>query len=141
MVKIAPDRRAVADQPLQSLSVGDVIGLPAAGFSSGEAMRLMEEIAAQTLPPGGGYEWTAMSYQEKVVGNQMYFVFALALLLVYLVLAGQYESWFAPISVILAVPLALLGPVWCFSRCASTTISISRSASSCSSRSRRRTPS
>ena len=71
----------------------------------------MEEIAAKTLPPGTGYEWTAMSYQEKIVGNQMYFVFALALLLVYLVLAGQYESWYAPLSVILAVPLALVGPV------------------------------
>ena len=52
-----------------------------------------------------------MSYQEKIVGNQMYFVFAMALLLVYLVLAGQYESWYAPLAVILSVPLALVGPV------------------------------
>jgi HAE1 family hydrophobic/amphiphilic exporter-1 len=52
-----------------------------------------------------------MSYQEKAVGQQVYYVFALAILLVYLVLAGQYESWYAPLSVILAVPLALLGPV------------------------------
>src|SRR5438105_10301934 len=52
-----------------------------------------------------------MSYQEKLVGNQMYIVFGLALLLVYLVLAGQYESWYAPISVILAVPLSFIGPV------------------------------
>jgi HAE1 family hydrophobic/amphiphilic exporter-1 len=52
-----------------------------------------------------------MSYQEKVVGGQIYFAFGLALLLVYLVLAGQYESWYAPISVILAVPLSLLGPM------------------------------
>jgi HAE1 family hydrophobic/amphiphilic exporter-1 len=88
-----------------------IVALPAAGVSSGEAMKLMEEIAARTLPPGVGFEWTAMSYQEKLVGNQMYFVFGLALLLVYLVLAGQYESWFAPISVILAVPLSLIGPV------------------------------
>src|SRR5262249_20006944 len=50
-------------------------------------------------------------YQEKAVGNQLYYAFGLALLLVYLVLAGQYESWFAPVSVILAVPLSLLGPV------------------------------
>ena len=71
----------------------------------------MEEIARRTLPPGTGFEWSAMSYQEKLVGNQMYLVFALALLLVYLVLAGQYESWYAPISVILAVPLSLIGPV------------------------------
>ncbi len=88
-----------------------VIGLPAAGVSTGETIKLMEEIAARSLPPGAGFEWTAMSYQEKIVGNQMYFVFALALLLVYLVLAGQYENWFTPISVILAVPLSLVGPV------------------------------
>jgi hydrophobic/amphiphilic exporter-1 (mainly G- bacteria), HAE1 family len=88
-----------------------IIGLPAKGFSSGEAIRLMEENAGKTLPPGAGTEWTAMSYQEKIVGNQMYFVFAMALLLVYLVLAGQYESWFAPLSVIFSVPLALVGPV------------------------------
>ena len=57
-------------------------------------MTLMEQIAAATLPPGTGYEWTGMSYQEKIVGNQMFIVFALAMLLVYLVLAGQYESWY-----------------------------------------------
>ena len=85
--------------------------MPAAGVSTGETMKLLEEVAAKTLPPGMGYEWTALSYQEKIVGGQMYIVFALALLLVYLVLAGQYESWYTPIAVILAVPLALLGPV------------------------------
>lgn len=88
-----------------------IIGLPATGYSSGQSMTLMEEIAAKTLPQGAGFEWTAMSYQEKVVGGQIYFAFGLALLLVYLVLAGQYESWYAPISVILAVPLSLLGPM------------------------------
>jgi hydrophobic/amphiphilic exporter-1 (mainly G- bacteria), HAE1 family len=88
-----------------------VIGLPAQGYSSGQSMTLMEEIAGKTLPQGAGYEWTAMSYQEKVVGSQIYWAFGLALLLVYLVLAGQYESWYAPISVILAVPLSLLGPM------------------------------
>jgi HAE1 family hydrophobic/amphiphilic exporter-1 len=88
-----------------------VIAIPAAGVSTGDSIKLMEEIAARTLPPGTGFEWTALSYQEKIVGNQMYFVFALALLLVYLVLAGQYESWYAPVAVILAVPLSLIGPV------------------------------
>ncbi|TAI65977.1 multidrug efflux RND transporter permease subunit [Bradyrhizobium sp. Leo170] len=88
-----------------------IIGLPAQGYSSGQSMALMEQIAAKTLPPGTGFEWTAMSYQEKAVSNQIYYVFGLALLLVYLVLAGQYESWYAPISVILAVPLSLLGPM------------------------------
>jgi HAE1 family hydrophobic/amphiphilic exporter-1 len=88
-----------------------IVGLPAQGYSSGQSLSLMEQIADKTLPPGTGYEWTAMSYQEKAVSNQIYYTFGLAMLLVYLVLAGQYESWYAPISVILAVPLSLLGPV------------------------------
>ncbi|WP_027556781.1 efflux RND transporter permease subunit [Bradyrhizobium sp. Cp5.3] len=88
-----------------------IVGLPAQGYSSGQSLELMEEIADKTLPPGTGYEWTAMSYQEKAVSNQIYWVFGLAMLLVYLVLAGQYESWYAPISVILAVPLSLIGPM------------------------------
>jgi HAE1 family hydrophobic/amphiphilic exporter-1 len=88
-----------------------VIGLPAPGHSTGEAMSLMEQLAAKTLPPRVGYEWSAMSYQEKLVGNQMYLVFAMALLLVYLMLAGQYESWYRPLAVILAVPISLVGPV------------------------------
>ncbi len=87
-----------------------IVGSPSPGFSSGEAMDLMKDMAERTLPPGTSHEWTAMSYQEAVVGNQLMFVFALAILLVYLCLAGQYESWIAPISVILAVPLSLLGP-------------------------------
>jgi hydrophobic/amphiphilic exporter-1 (mainly G- bacteria), HAE1 family len=88
-----------------------VVGNPAPGFSSGEALEIMDQIGQHELPPGTGYEWTAMSYQEKTVGSQMYFVFALALLLVYFVLAGQYESWILPMAVILGVPLALLGTV------------------------------
>jgi len=87
-----------------------LIGVPAIGFSSGQANSLMEEIATAVLPRGTGYEWTAMSYQEKLAGGQIYVVFALALLLVYLVLAGQYESWLAPLAVLFAVPLALIGP-------------------------------
>ena len=88
-----------------------IIGLPAQGFSSGQSIALMEQVAAKTLPPGTGYEWTAMSYQEKAVSNQIYYVFGLAMILVYLVLAGQYESWYTPIAVLLAVPLSLLGPM------------------------------
>ena len=88
-----------------------IVGLPAQGYSSGQSLNLMEQIADKTLPPGTGYEWTAMSYQEKAVTSQIYYVFGLAMLLVYLVLAGQYESWYAPISVILAVPLSLIGPM------------------------------
>jgi hydrophobic/amphiphilic exporter-1 (mainly G- bacteria), HAE1 family len=88
-----------------------IIGTPAKGFSSGQAMADMESIAAKTLPSDVGYEWTAISYQEKVTGNLLYWGFAMSVLLVYLVLAGQYESWILPLAVISAVPLALLGPV------------------------------
>ena len=87
-----------------------VIGIPVQGVSSGQAMALMEQMAARILPAGTGYEWTALSYQEKLVGNQMYLVFGLGILLVYLVLAGQYESWYAPLAIVLSVPLALVGP-------------------------------
>ncbi|MFO0946737.1 MAG: efflux RND transporter permease subunit [Planctomycetota bacterium] len=88
-----------------------ITGAPAEGYSSGEALRIMEEIAASKLPQTMGYEWTGMADQEKRVGGEAVFVFAMAVLLVYLCLAGQYESWIVPIAVIMVVPLALLGAV------------------------------
>jgi HAE1 family hydrophobic/amphiphilic exporter-1 len=88
-----------------------IVGSPARDFSSGQALSLMETIANTTLPPGMSYQWTAMSYQEKLTGNQLYYLFGLSVLLVYLCLAGQYESWILPLAVLSAVPLALLGPV------------------------------
>ncbi len=86
-------------------------GSAAAAFSSGQGLDAMDKIMSRTLGPGLEYEWTAMSYQEKLAGRATYFIFALAILLVYFVLAGQYESWITPGAVILAVPLALLGTV------------------------------
>jgi HAE1 family hydrophobic/amphiphilic exporter-1 len=88
-----------------------IIGAPARGFSSGQSLSLMENIANKTLPSGMSYQWTAMSYQEELTGNQLYYLFGLSVLLVYLCLAGQYESWILPFAVLSAVPLALLGPV------------------------------
>jgi HAE1 family hydrophobic/amphiphilic exporter-1 len=79
------------------------------GFSSGQAIEVMAGVADATMPPGTARAWTGMSYQETLVGNTSYIVFGVSLLLVFLVLAGQYESWLAPAAVILAVPLALLG--------------------------------
>ncbi len=86
-------------------------GMAAPGWSSGQALAAMENIARKTLPRGMAFEWTAMSYQERLVGSSAYFIFALAILLVYFVLCGQYESWITPAAVILAVPMALLGTV------------------------------
>jgi len=88
-----------------------VNGNAAPGYSSGQALAAMEQVLKQQLPPGTGYHWTGLSYQEKQVGNQAYFIFALSIALVFLVLAGQYESWTDPAAVILTVPMALVGIV------------------------------
>ena len=88
-----------------------ITGESAPGFSSGEALGLMEQLAAKEMPPGMGYAWTGIAYQEKQVGSQAIYIFGLAVLLVYLVLAAQYESWTLPAAVIMVVPLALLGTV------------------------------
>ena len=88
-----------------------ITGQAAAGFSSGQALTLMEQMADVKLPTSMGYDWTGMSYQEKKVGSESIVVFALAIVLVFLVLAAQYESWTNPTAVILVVPLAVLGTV------------------------------
>ena len=86
----------------------DVNGGPAPGFSSGQAQAAIERIAAETLPPGIGFEWTELTYQEILAGNSAVLVFPLAILLVFLVLAAQYESLTLPIAIILIVPMGLL---------------------------------
>jgi hydrophobic/amphiphilic exporter-1 (mainly G- bacteria), HAE1 family len=95
----------------QLYPTASINGASAAAYSSGEALDALDKLAAERLPSGVGYEWTAMSYQERLVGHSMLIVFGLAITLVYLVLAGQYESWWAPVPVLLAVPLALVGTV------------------------------
>lgn len=86
-----------------------IFGTAAPGFSTGQALNLMEQVAQDTLPRGMDYEWTATSYQEKQVGRQAYFIYALSITLVFLVLAALYESWTSPAAVILVVPMALVG--------------------------------
>ena len=86
-----------------------IFGAAAPGFSSGQALNLMEQVAANVLPQGMSYEWTTTSYQEKQVGHQAYFIYALSITLVYMVLAALYESWLLPLAVIFSVPLALVG--------------------------------
>jgi HAE1 family hydrophobic/amphiphilic exporter-1 len=88
-----------------------IVGGAAPGFSSGQALDAMQRVALANLPPGVGHDWTGLAYQERRVGNQAYFIFALSLTLVFLTLAGQYESWTDPAVVILSVPIALVGIV------------------------------
>jgi multidrug efflux pump subunit AcrB len=90
------------------LRSADILGVPAAGYSSGQAIQAMEEVAAKVLPPGFTYAWTTMAYQEKQaapVGP----IFVFAIVMVFLLLAAQYESWTRPLGVILGVPLGVFG--------------------------------
>jgi len=86
----------------------EVTGSPAPGYSSGQAMAALEQVAAEVLPPEMGYAWNAMSYQERRASGGAA-VFALAVLMVFLILAAQYESWSLPWSVLLGTPLAVFG--------------------------------
>jgi hydrophobe/amphiphile efflux-1 (HAE1) family protein len=86
----------------------ELIGAPAPGRSTGEAMDAMEKMAAE-LPPGIGFEWTGQSYEERLSGSQAPMLYGLSLLVVFLCLAALYESWSIPLSVILVVPLGILG--------------------------------
>ena len=85
-------------------------GMAAPGKSSGAALTAMEEMAAQ-LPPGIGYEWTGISYEEKQAGGQIGLLLGLSVVVVFLVLAALYESWAVPLAVLLIVPMGVLGAV------------------------------
>jgi hydrophobe/amphiphile efflux-1 (HAE1) family protein len=89
----------------------DINGSPAPGISSGEAVEVMERLAAETLPNGITADWTELTYQQKLAGNTAMFVFPLCVLLVFLVLAAQYESWSLPLVIILIVPMTLLSAI------------------------------
>jgi multidrug efflux pump len=93
----------------------DINGGPAPGYSSGQAEDAIERLMGEVLPNGIGYEWTDLSYQQRLAGNTAVFIFPLCVLLALLVLAAQYESWTLPLAVILIVPMSLLcaiGGVW-----------------------------
>jgi HAE1 family hydrophobic/amphiphilic exporter-1 len=90
-------------------SAASLTGSPAPGRSSGQGLDTMEAVAAQSLPPGFGYEWTTMAYQEKKAGNLAPIAFAMALVFVYLFLAAQYESWSVPLTVMATIPIGVLG--------------------------------
>jgi HAE1 family hydrophobic/amphiphilic exporter-1/multidrug efflux pump len=87
-----------------------ILGEPAPGYSSGQAMAAMEELAGK-LPPGVGYEWSGLAYEERLSGKNAPVLYAISLLVVFLCLAALYESWSIPVSVMLVVPLGVIGAV------------------------------
>ncbi|MEW4563070.1 multidrug efflux RND transporter permease subunit [Bremerella sp. JC770] len=112
--------RTVGPQVIQRYNLypsAQINGEPAPGYSSGQAISLMEQMAAREFPPSVSFEWTGMSYQEKLLSNSdsltenPTFILILSIFLVFLVLAAQYESWTSPMAVIAVVPLAALGVV------------------------------
>jgi HAE1 family hydrophobic/amphiphilic exporter-1/multidrug efflux pump len=90
----------------------EINGQPAPGFTSGQALAAMEAVAKDSLPQGFGYEWTGTAYQEKEAGGGQAVIFGLGLVFVFLFLAAQYESWGIPFSVILGIPLCVLGALF-----------------------------
>jgi len=87
----------------------EVNGIPAPGYSSAQALKALEEVAKETLPQEMGYDWYAMSYQEKKAEGSAALIFALSILFVFLILAAQYESWSLPMIVLLGTPFAIFG--------------------------------
>jgi len=109
LVRITP---ATAPQIITHYNLfraAELNGAPAPGVSSGQAMQALEAVAARTLPPGMEVEWAGLSQEQKESAGQAAILFALGVLIVYLVLAAQYESFALPLLILLAVPLALLG--------------------------------
>jgi multidrug efflux pump subunit AcrB len=89
----------------------EIMGSAKPGYSSGQALEAMEDVAQSVLPKNMGFEWTTIAYQEKLSGGQAPLVFALGMVFVFLILAAQYESWSVPFAVILAVPIGIFGAV------------------------------
>ncbi|TMJ35584.1 MAG: hydrophobe/amphiphile efflux-1 family RND transporter, partial [Alphaproteobacteria bacterium] len=89
----------------------EVDGAPAAGYSQGQAIDIMQKLAAETLPDGFGYEWTTLAFQQVRAGNTAMFAFALAVVFVFLVLAAQFESVTLPLAVIMIVPMCLVAAI------------------------------
>jgi HAE1 family hydrophobic/amphiphilic exporter-1/multidrug efflux pump len=109
---LATVRASVGPDMLQRynlLRAAEVSGAAAPGYSSGQALTALEEVAQATLPQGFGYEWTGTAFQEKAASGAQALIFGLALVLVFLCLAAQYESWGIPFGVLLGIPIGIAG--------------------------------
>ncbi len=108
LMKVTPTFGPERAMRYNGFLTADVNGGAAPGYSTGQAQDAIKRIAAETLPPGIDYEWTDLTYQEIIAGNSAFLVFPLAMLLVFLVLAAQYESLTLPLAILLIVPMGLL---------------------------------
>jgi len=90
----------------------DITAMPAQGYSSGQAMKVMEKLSDEIFPKEYGYEWTGMSLQEKLAGSAQSVIFSLSILAIFLFLAAMYESWVLPLMVLLTVPVVMLGALY-----------------------------
>ena len=109
---VVHSRETTAPQVISHFNLfrsAEINGVPAPGLSSGQALRAMEELSREALPPGFDFAWAGQSLEEVRAGTQVVFIFALSLVIVYLVLAAQYESWVLPFIILLGVPLAVVG--------------------------------
>ena len=108
LMKISPSFGPERAMRYNGFLSADINGGAAPGYSSGQAQDAVKRIAAETLPPGIAYEWTDLTYQEILAGNSAVLIFPIAILLVFLVLAAQYESLTLPLAILLIVPMGLL---------------------------------
>ena len=108
LMKVTPTFGPERAMRYNGFLTADINGGPAPGYSTGQAHDAIKRIAAETLPPGVSYEWTDLTYQEILAGNSALWIFPIAILLVFLVLAAQYESLTLPLAILLIVPMGLL---------------------------------
>lgn len=111
LLNITPTAGPQTVERFNNFQAAKFMGSPAAGYSSGQAMTAMEEVAKDVLPEGYSISWSGSAYQEQLVSSGGYLIFVLALIMVFLILAAQYESWSLPLTVLTAVPFGVLGAI------------------------------
>lgn len=111
LITVTPTAGPQSVERFNNFQAAKFMGSPAPGYSSGQAMTIMEEVAKDVLPTGYAIAWSGTSYQEKLVSSGGYLVFVLAMVMVFLILAAQYESWSLPLTVLTAVPFGVLGAI------------------------------
>ena len=112
LLRVHDDRKEAGferDHPVQPVPSAAIQGAPAPGYSTGQAIQAIKEVAAETLPRGYGVGWAGLSYDESRKGNEAVYIFLIVVAFVYLVLVGQYESFILPLAVILSLPVGIFG--------------------------------